>query len=1175
MQAYVVAPNVAEEERSELASMDTLKLMFPDVDSSDLGKANKLTASFIKSLKDDSIATMKERLDRIAGVQQERSVFPQLSFTTLPPVTTTTTTTAAPGAAAADGAAAEGEAAEGEAPAGEVAGLKSGSRGVVRLQEETTTEYQRLGKVQLANRRKRQGEEETATTTTTTTTTTAAPAPTVPTPRSATAAPKRFDMTMVQPSDKTFGIHKGENSSLLEDAVLCDTCAKAEERARKFVNLNSKWEADLADITTDAFKDFKAETELIIDTIFEDALLAETIPVPGRTKNFDHSAGYYGSTVLSAYATGQGLGAGRRRKRAMVLSDKIGVEVEVAMKLPIGMETLDNIFNSQVYPGTITSTYSLHSVGSFHPSTCKVSDLTYDSHKLDFLNDISSTDVVAVGMKLFLECKDQFALNRNATYDPEDDGFDVMCGNKGEWEGPVGVNFETDFSGCNPIAMCSKPPESHPDQATMALLPYIPINKKGSFPVGESVYYHCTGTDELLADNSGMAVYQLECKQDDPDKPPEFTSPTKWPKCEAKLRCRDVPNADSAAKLTGLELDPTTPAILLPGEFAIYNCTDSENPVCATGSFFSIECINGVISAPGTGEWPQCRPPSGCNTSAEALPVPPEDTFLGLMPGTVDTDVMELETITYNCSENANKTYIEEEPSNTVEVTCLPGAVWPEEIPWRTCLDSTTTTPKPTTSTPSRRKDCYCLGDRAKVESDTWNMNMERHLAILQVCRGAPITFPEAKILPDISNNKYLVPIKEQCGVTNPYVREFGQEMLDIPEFANRELTVEDTCACSRDTVIGYWSTLHIPTQKWKDNLLNLESKTSKLLIAHIEELFDGLFLENINWDEPTPSPTSRYIRTRVMRFKKMNEPLLNQAEYDLDPDNVVPQNSVMVQLEVQYAQEHFEDGTKSEEITLQQFNDTIWGLFAENATLSVEPLALGEGITIDTNCTSCIPDTMCDCQIRSPYECLNKDFEAIPSYLTHQFVPIFQNGTKGVFPYNITELDGKYDNGTMRFSSREFSLKVGETMDIICDDPLKVKIFKTEDPELTDNILTIVCKPDRYYNVPTGASGWPQCKAQCAEEKPLPQNGTRMLLYEDHKEMAGIWNQKFWEDQKLYYKCEDSRNEGVVTQPHLVDPLTGGQVGDKRKTTLEYKCTEDSSYNTPLLFPNCAPKRE
>jgi len=70
-------------------------------------------------------------------------------------------------------------------------------------------------------------------------------------------------------------------------------------------------------------------------------------------------------------------------------------------------------------------------------------------------------------------------------------------------------------------------------------------------------------------------------------------------------------------------------------------------------------------------------------------------------------------------------------------------------------------------------------------------------------------------------------------------------------------------------------------------------------------------------------------------------------------------------------------------------------------------------------------------------------------------------------------------------------------------------------------------------------------------------------------------WKEEFWEDDLLYYRCIDYRNDGVVLQPFLVDPLTGGQVGDRRVSSQVFKCTEGGFYNTPVKFRNCAPKRK
>ena len=72
----------------------------------------------------------------------------------------------------------------------------------------------------------------------------------------------------------------------------------------------------------------------------------------------------------------------------------------------------------------------------------------------------------------------------------------------------------------------------------------------------------------------------------------------------------------------------------------------------------------------------------------------------------------------------------------------------------------------------------------------------------------------------------------------------------------------------------------------------------------------------------------------------------------------------------------------------------------------------------------------------------------------------------------------------------------------------------------------------------------------------------------------SGVWDQVYWEDDPLYYRCIDPKNEGVVTQPHLRGP-TGGEVGDRRVTSQVFKCTEEGYYNTPVQFRNCAPKRK
>ena len=136
-----------------------------------------------------------------------------------------------------------------------------------------------------------------------------------------------------------------------------------------------------------------------------------------------------------------------------------------------------------------------------------------------------------------------------------------------------------------------------------------------------------------------------------------------------------------------------------------------------------------------------------------------------------------------------------------------------------------------------------------------------------------------------------------------------------------------------------------------------------------------------------------------------------------------------------------------------------------------------------------------------------------------------------------------------------EYVGKVGETLDFVCRKDKKV--FQTTEPDLEDNVLTIVCKPDKYYTVPSSGvsalhisqyevvftilQNWPVCKAQCEPEKiKLPGNDTKLMLWDLHPDMVGTLDKKFWEDQKLWYKCIDEKNEGIIVEKGSKVRLTG-----------------------------------
>ena len=92
---------------------------------------------------------------------------------------------------------------------------------------------------------------------------------------------------------------------------------------------------------------------------------------------------------------------------------------------------------------------------------------------------------------------------------------------------------------------------------------------------------------------------------------------------------------------------------------------------------------------------------SRCPSNQEDLPVPPANTLLAaqipMMP------IMELQSVNYSCTINANKTYLPGATwDNMFGIMCLPGGKWQSytDEEWPVCSDPTTTTPAPTTTLP-------------------------------------------------------------------------------------------------------------------------------------------------------------------------------------------------------------------------------------------------------------------------------------------------------------------------------------------------------------------------------------------------------------------------------------------------------------------------------------------
>ena len=189
-------------------------------------------------------------------------------------------------------------------------------------------------------------------------------------------------------------------------------------------------------------------------------------------------------------------------------------------------------------------------------------------------------------------------------------------------------------------------------------------------------------------------------------------------------------------------------------------------------------------------------------------------------------------------------------------------------------------------------------------------------------------------------------------------------------------------------------------------------------------------------------------MRTRFIKFKVGNT-ILNEQEIAEDPE-VEQEVSLRVVMEVQFAKP---EGKLV--MTLDDFKDVINSIITKNNTLSVTEMPYFQygdtlGITVSNNCSETA------CPIKEAPTCVNDDFTKIPDDLIFRH----KNMTKMIYPYNVTR------GGV----TKEYVGRVGETLDFVCK--ADHKVFKTDIQELQDSILTVVCKSDQFYTVPSAGVG-------------------------------------------------------------------------------------------------------
>ena len=92
----------------------------------------------------------------------------------------------------------------------------------------------------------------------------------------------------------------------------------------------------------------------------------------------------------------------------------------------------------------------------------------------------------------------------------------------------------------------------------------------------------------------------------------------------------------------------------------------------------------------------------------------------------------------------------------------------------------------------------------------------------------------------------------------------------------------------------------------------------------------------------------------------------------------------------------------------------------------------------------------------------------------------------------------------------------MGNKLEVSCANPVKIFTKDIWDGNATDNLLHIICRPDKNFDVPSDAD-MPNCLAKCPAKKPTP-NATAYISLDTSRtnDTEEMWEtvgtgQKLW----------------------------------------------------------------
>ena len=96
--------------------------------------------------------------------------------------------------------------------------------------------------------------------------------------------------------------------------------------------------------------------------------------------------------------------------------------------------------------------------------------------------------------------------------------------------------------------------------------------------------------------------------------------------------------------------------------------------------------------------------------------------------------------------------------------------------------------------------------------------------------------------------------------------------------------------------------------------------------------------------------------------------------------------------------------------------------------------------------------------------------------------------------------------------SGSRTSTVIGEKVNVTCKNPVKLFTKDIWDGNDTDNVLNIICRPDKYFDVPSDEH-MPNCLAKCPADKPQPNITAQISLDITRTNDT----EELWEGEKLW----------------------------------------------------------